>query len=83
MSAVYNFSSTGKAEGVLYEDAGDGYEFTQGGFLLTYYNAELQSSIVTVKVSKTKGSWNRPKRGLHVHLLLGRGARVYLCYVVQ
>lgn len=69
-------SFTGKAEGVLYEDDGDGYEFLEGGFLLTHYVAELQSSIVTVKVSKTEGSWKRPNRRLHVQVLLGGGAMV-------
>ncbi|KAF8380780.1 hypothetical protein HHK36_028274 [Tetracentron sinense] len=64
----------GKAEGVLFEDDGDGYEFKQGGYLFTYYVAELQSSSVTVKVSKTEGSWKRPKRRLHVQLLFGSGA---------
>ncbi|PQQ13340.1 alpha-glucosidase 2 [Prunus yedoensis var. nudiflora] len=48
----------------------------EGGFLLTHYVAELQSSIVTVKVSKTEGSWKRPQRRLHVQLLLGGGAMV-------
>ncbi|XP_034704565.1 alpha-glucosidase 2-like isoform X1 [Vitis riparia] len=66
----------GKAEGVLFEDDGDGYEFTTGGYLLTYYVAELQSSVVSVRVSKTEGSWKRPKRGLHVQLLLGGGAKM-------
>ncbi|XP_068325749.1 uncharacterized protein [Pyrus communis] len=66
----------GKAKGVLYEDDGDGYEFMNGGFLLTHYVAELQSSTVTVKVLKTEGSWKRPKRRLHVQLLLGGGAMV-------
>ncbi|KAI3883085.1 hypothetical protein MKX03_020163 [Papaver bracteatum] len=66
----------GKAEGVLYEDEGDGYEFTEGGYLLTYYASELQSSVVTIKVSKAEGSWTRPKRHLHVQLLLGGGAMV-------
>ncbi|RVW93781.1 Alpha-glucosidase 2 [Vitis vinifera] len=66
----------GKAEGVLFEDDGDGYEFTTGGYLLTYYVAELQSSVVSVRVSKTEGSWKRPKRGLHVQLLLGGGAKI-------
>lgn len=64
----------GKAKGVLFEDDGDGYEFTKGGYLLTYYVAELQSSVVTVKVSKSEGSCERPKRRLHVQLLLGGGA---------
>ncbi|KAM4124060.1 hypothetical protein ACB094_01G203900 [Castanea mollissima] len=64
----------GKAEGFLFEDDGDGYEFTKGGYLLTHYVAELQSSVVTVRVSKTEGLWKRPKRPMHVQLLLGEGA---------
>ncbi|XP_050232019.1 uncharacterized protein LOC126680835 isoform X2 [Mercurialis annua] len=66
----------GKAKGVLFEDDGDGYEFTKGGYLLTHYVAELQSSVVTVRVSEIEGSWKRPKRRLHVQLLLGGGAMV-------
>lgn len=69
-------SLTGKAEGFLFEDDGDGYEFTQGNYLLTHYVAELQSSVVTVSVHKTEGSWERPKRHLHIQLLLGGGAMV-------
>ncbi|XP_016201260.1 uncharacterized protein LOC107642423 isoform X2 [Arachis ipaensis] len=64
----------GKAEGVLFEDDGDGYEFTKGNYLLTQYVAELQSSVVTVRVQKAEGSWGRPKRRLHVQILLGGGA---------
>ncbi|KAF4378533.1 hypothetical protein F8388_022354 [Cannabis sativa] len=44
----------------------NGYEFTEGQFLLTHYVAELQSSVVTIRVSKTEGSWKRPSRRLHV-----------------
>ncbi|XP_062146082.1 uncharacterized protein LOC133854067 [Alnus glutinosa] len=64
----------GKAEGVLFEDVGDGYEFTRGEYLLTHYVAELHSSVVTVRVSETEGLWKRAKRRLHVQLLLGGGA---------
>ncbi|OIV92940.1 hypothetical protein TanjilG_20602 [Lupinus angustifolius] len=63
-----------KAEGFLFEDDGDGYEFTEGNYLLTHYVAELQSSAVAVSVHKTEGSWERPKRRLHIQLLLGGGA---------
>ncbi|KAF3782594.1 hypothetical protein EJ110_NYTH33834 [Nymphaea thermarum] len=66
----------GKANGILYEDAGDGYDFYEGEFLLSYYEAELESSVVTVRVSRSEGSWRRPRRALHVHLLLGFGATV-------
>ncbi|KMZ74955.1 alpha-glucosidase, family GH31 [Zostera marina] len=61
----------GKAQGILFEDDGDGYDFTHGDYLLTHYVAELKSSIFTVKVLKTEGSWKRPKRSLCVQLLLG------------
>ncbi|KAJ0970889.1 hypothetical protein J5N97_018848 [Dioscorea zingiberensis] len=71
--ALDNF---GRAHGVLFEDDGDGYEYTKGGYLLTYYVAELSSSIITVKVSNTEGSWRRPARTLHVHVLLGGGAMI-------
>jgi hypothetical protein len=73
------FLFAGKAEGVLFEDVGDGYEFTRGEYLLTHYVAELRSSVVTVRVSKTEGLWKRPKRRLHVQLLLGGGAKV--CHI--
>ena len=46
--------------------------------MLTHYVAELQSSVVTIRVSKTEGLWNRPNRRLHVQLLLGGGAMVRL-----
>ncbi|KAM7264679.1 hypothetical protein ACFE04_002362 [Oxalis oulophora] len=64
----------GKAKGVLFEDDGDGYGFTQGQYLFTEYVAELKSSVITLQVHTSKGSWKRPKRRLNVRLLLGGGA---------
>ena len=72
------FYLTGKAKGVLFEDDGDGYGFTEGQYLLTQYEAELQMSEVTVRVSKSEGLWKRPKRCLIVKILLGGGAAVCL-----
>ncbi|OAY24303.1 hypothetical protein MANES_17G004600v8 [Manihot esculenta] len=88
LTLIVALDENGKAKGTLFEDAGDGYEFTKGGYLLTHYVAErhsivikvcereLQFSIVTVRVSETKGYWKRPKRRLHVQLLLGGGAKI-------
>ncbi|KAF2315664.1 hypothetical protein GH714_040187 [Hevea brasiliensis] len=50
----------GQAKGVLFEDYGDGYEFTKGAYLFTRYVAELQSSIVIVFL-KQKGLGRGPK----------------------
>ncbi|CAN6209969.1 unnamed protein product [Urochloa humidicola] len=76
LSLIIALDENGKAEGVLFEDAGDGYAFTQGGYLLTHYTAELHSSVVTVKVFKSEGSWKRPKRNLKIDILLGGGAMI-------
>ncbi|KAL0407971.1 UNVERIFIED_CONTAM: Alpha-glucosidase 2 [Sesamum radiatum] len=76
LSLLVALNENGKAEGVLFEDDGDGYEYSKGGYLLTTYVAEKQSSVVTVKVLKTEGSWKRPNRWLHVQLLLGKGAKI-------
>lgn len=61
---------------MLFEDDGDGYGYTKGEYLLTHYVAEKNSSVVTVRVSKTEGSWKRPARTLHINLLLGGYAMV-------
>jgi hypothetical protein len=76
LSLIIALDENGKAEGVLFEDDGDGYEFLQGNYLLTYYVAELHSSVVTVKVARTEGSWKRPNRNLKINILLGGGAMV-------
>ncbi|KAJ8509812.1 hypothetical protein OPV22_000246 [Ensete ventricosum] len=73
LSLFIALDENGKAAGVLYEDDGDGYGYTQGNYLLTYYTAEIDSSVLTVKVLKSEGSWKRPQRALHVKLLLGGG----------
>ncbi|XP_047328761.1 alpha-glucosidase 2-like [Impatiens glandulifera] len=66
----------GKATGVIFEDEGDGYEFKSGGYLLTTYVAERVSSVVTVRISDSEGLLKRPKRRLHVQLLLGKCAKL-------
>ncbi|KAL6547689.1 hypothetical protein OROHE_009394 [Orobanche hederae] len=79
LSLLVALDEHGKAEGFLYEDDGDGYDYTRGGYLLTTYVAEKQSSVVTVKVLNTEGSWKRPNRRLRVKLLLGKGAMIDAC----
>ncbi|CAH2052908.1 unnamed protein product [Thlaspi arvense] len=69
-----SLDENGKAVGLLFEDDGDGYGYTEGRYLITHYIAEKHSSIVTVKVLKTEGEWERPNRRIHVQLLLGGGA---------
>ncbi|GKC13619.1 heteroglycan glucosidase 1 [Tanacetum coccineum] len=76
LSLLVALDENGKAEGVMFEDDGESYEYINGVCLLTTYVAELRSLVITVSVSKTEGLWKRPNRCLHVHILLGKGAMV-------
>ncbi|CAH9131017.1 unnamed protein product [Cuscuta epithymum] len=64
----------GETEGSLYEDDGDGNEYTNGGYLLTNYTAEIFPSVATLMVANTEGLWKRSNHCLLVKLLLGKGA---------
>ncbi|XP_044481908.1 alpha-glucosidase 2 isoform X2 [Mangifera indica] len=79
LTLLVALDENGKAKGILFEDDGDGYGFTEGQYLLTHYLAELQESVVTVRISATEGSWKRPQRHLNVKLLLGEGAMINTC----
>ncbi|KAL1198504.1 putative glucan 1,3-alpha-glucosidase [Cardamine amara subsp. amara] len=74
LTLLVSLDENGRAKGLLFEDDGDGYGYAEGRYLITHYIAEQHSSMVTVKVSKTEGNWQRPKRRVHVQLLLGGGA---------
>ncbi|KAG0617198.1 hypothetical protein M758_5G172100 [Ceratodon purpureus] len=73
----------GKAEGVLYEDDGDGFGYKHDKYLLTYYEAQQlprpsknDAAEVVIKVARFEGQWPRPNRKLHIRLLLGNTAQV-------
>lgn len=82
---------SGVAEGILYEDAGDGFAYLKGDYLLTHYTARLDhtntrsSSIdsskrlvdeVVLSVDRSVGQRARSKRMLRVHLLLGESVHI-------
>lgn len=72
----------GEAAGSLFEDAGDGYGYTHGDYLLTDYRASAasdggdESVVVVVWVSRSQGNAPRPRRPLHVRLLVADGVFV-------
>ncbi len=73
ITLVVNLDDTGRAEGILYEDAGEGYGYKTGEFLLTRYVAERNGSEITVDVKSTRGNMQRPRRVIRVRLLTERG----------
>jgi len=63
----------GLAEGVLYEDAGDGYGYKKGQYLLTKYAARKDGNRVIVEIISKQGQMPRPKRQTMVELITANG----------
>lgn len=61
-----------KSNGMLYEDAGDGYGYEHGEYLLTTYNAEKQGDKVIIKIANEKGSMKRPNRTANIRIITGQ-----------
>jgi alpha-glucosidase len=50
----------GRAEGVLYEDAGDGFGYRQGRYRLTRFTAQLEGAKLGVRATVIEGAWAPP-----------------------
>jgi alpha-glucosidase len=63
----------GLAEGTLYEDAGNGYGYRNGEYLLTKYAARQDNNRVFVEIISQQGQMPRPKRQTVVELVTANG----------
>lgn len=65
----------GWAQGRLYHDAGDGFEYRNGDFRLVTYQAELRGGHVDLKVLCTQGRRPRPAANISIETLSQSGER--------
>ncbi|MFA5292712.1 MAG: TIM-barrel domain-containing protein [Phycisphaerae bacterium] len=65
----------GQAKGTLYEDAGDGYGYLSGQYLLTNYIARLDGDNVIVEVAGQQGKMQPPKRDIAVKLITEKNVK--------
>lgn len=69
----------GEARGTLYEDAGEGFDYTKGNFALTQYQASRQGDTVVVGLKNRQGQRKIDNREIEVRVItedgvwLGRG----------
>ena len=70
ITLVVNLDSEGRAAGMLYEDAGDGFSYREGDYLLTRYAAERDNNHVRVWVESVEGRQARPLRVAEIIVLL-------------
>ena len=73
LTLLVSLDAEGRAEGILYEDDGDGYGYTQGDYLLTTYVAEQTGNAVVVRVDAEEGNRERPDRTVNVTVITDEG----------
>ncbi|MCB1185366.1 DUF5110 domain-containing protein, partial [bacterium] len=71
LELVVSLDAAGRAEGLLYEDAGDGYGHRDGEYRLTRFVATrvAGSDEVTLTATIEAGNWPAPARTLKVTVL--------------
>jgi alpha-glucosidase len=74
LTLLVSLDAHGRAEGALYEDAGDGYAYQNGDYLLTTYSAEQVGGEVRVRVESEEGDRLRPERTVRVIVVTDDGA---------
>lgn len=70
---IVALDGSGRARGTLYEDIGDGWEFRDGEYRLTTYEAVREGDAVVVRATGREGRWKAPEREVVVRLLLPEG----------
>lgn len=73
LTLLVSLDSRGRAQGQLFEDAGDGYGYQAGDYLLTDYQALQEGRTVTVTVSAAQGQRPRPRRAVAVEVVTDAG----------
>jgi alpha-glucosidase len=73
LTLLIALDADGRAEGVLYEDAGEGYGYQAGDYLLTTYAAEQVGDEVQVRIASEEGDRVRPNRTVEVSVVTDDG----------
>ncbi|MEP6898479.1 MAG: TIM-barrel domain-containing protein [Rhodanobacter sp.] len=73
LTLLVSLGAHGEARGRLYEDAGDGYGYRDGGYRLTTYLARRHGDTVRVSIAASEGRLARPRRDIVVQMLTEQG----------
>ena len=73
LTLIVALDAKGAVVGRLYEDAGEGFGYLEGDYLLTTYRAVLKDGVVEIGIAQQEGQRPRPARALHVELLTDAG----------
>ena len=66
LTLLVSLDENGKAEGSLYWDNGDGWEYRNGEYSLQKYSARTEGNSVTVRLTGTEGSMETGNKGMAI-----------------
>jgi len=69
LTLIVVLDEQGQAEGTLYEDTGEGYEYLDDEFCLSKFKAQKQGSNVIVKCSEQTGNLSKQKRLVNITVI--------------
>ncbi len=71
LTLIVCLDNQGKAEGQLYTDAGDGWEFKHGDYSLMHFTAKKNGNVVNIRLADKKGARNVEKdiKGVNIELI--------------
>ena len=69
LTLIVVLDEQGKAEGTLYEDAGDGHQYLKNEFCFSKFKAQKQGSNIIVECSEQTGNLSRQKRLVNVTVI--------------
>ncbi|MDO9255303.1 MAG: glycoside hydrolase family 31 protein [Bacteroidales bacterium] len=74
LTLIVSLDKNGKATGTLYEDAGDGFQYLKGEFLISGFTAKLGGSVVKVEITVKEGALKQGKRKYKVIVVTDNGS---------
>ncbi|HEY6913342.1 MAG TPA: TIM-barrel domain-containing protein, partial [Paludibacter sp.] len=73
LTLVVSLDKKGKAAGILYEDAGDGFGYQKGEYLISTFSAKQSAAGVTVVISSKEGNYKSGEKKYRVLLITDNG----------
>jgi alpha-glucosidase len=73
LTCVVSLDESGFAEGVLYEDSGDGFGYLEDDFARTWYHAQRTGDTVRLELAEREGNRLISEREAHVQILSDEG----------
>jgi alpha-glucosidase len=73
LTLIVSLDKNGKATGTLYEDAGEGFQYLNGEYLITGFTAKQEGSVIKVEIKSKEGNLKSANRKYKVIVATEKG----------